>query len=332
MRKLFWLAAVCLVASAGAVYMGAAYASRHPDSWLGRCVTATTCKGMGCVGGSLVGAVHQVVSTTARDADLTAVSSSKLTLLPTPDECPQVSLCPPAAEACEPIQVSMPDQPPGFTPAQPGQDGCQGIAHPGCDLPPGAVAFEECEPPSQPVPSCPVCEPREAMVMPTCMDDSTDQDSPMPYVADEPENKEDTSPFSAWFSWLTQGSGKNVVGHKESDLVPATPSVPQPYPAGMAPSTPLDPPNCMEDPGYSHQYPGCPHMGGCPFGPCCPPMDGVTPPDLKKDKKHVNAEHQAHFLPQQSGEDQAIRPCDVDTMECRPSDIKTADYDPDQPY
>lgn len=40
MRKVVWLGAVLIVASAAAVYMAADYAARHPDSYLGRCAAA----------------------------------------------------------------------------------------------------------------------------------------------------------------------------------------------------------------------------------------------------------------------------------------------------
>ena len=40
MRRVVWLGVVLIVASAGAVYMAADYAARHPNSYLGRCAAA----------------------------------------------------------------------------------------------------------------------------------------------------------------------------------------------------------------------------------------------------------------------------------------------------
>jgi hypothetical protein len=163
------------------------------------------------------------------------------------------------------------------------------------------------------------------MVMPVCTDDDSCQDTHMPYVEDA-EKKEDACALDAWFSWLTGGCSKKDGPHKESDLVPTSPMCPMPCPSGMGMSPPLDPPNCMEDPDYSKQYPGCPHMGGCPgHGPCCPPMEGPMAPPVEKGSKDGKANPMSLFQKTQFSDpptpDAGPGVGKLDTMECRPSDL-----------
>src|SRR5262249_53550284 len=96
---------------------------------------------------------------------------------------------------------------------------------------------------------------------------------------------------------------------------------------------PSRPPSCQEDPYHEHQYPGCPHMGGCQRGGQCTP-----PPATPKVKHHKKKKKKAHPVSvsrankKQTGKDpENSGVSGVDTMECRPSDVHLDEMDTSKP-
>jgi hypothetical protein len=91
--------------------------------------------------------------------------------------------------------------------------------------------------------------------------------------------------------------------------------------------------NLQEDPHYHHQYPSCPYTGHCPYPYHVPVVTPVTSPRPAKPKK--KPEHVTHKPVKKTvfilnGLEYTIHP-DIDTMECRPSDIH-GEMDNDGPY
>jgi hypothetical protein len=315
MRKAFWCGAVGLVAGVGAVYLAAAYAERHPESWFGRCVTKPVLRRQTVAQrqGSLMAALSQAVVAAYQKttAEMNAYQACKVHPQAMVEECPEnPSVYAPAVEATEPIQVTD-------------------------------TAPEPYSPPQTP---CASPMPEEQMVMPVCPEEKNPS-CPMPYAEDGMQPNDDYFPFSTWFSWLQDRPHKKG-SQEESEMVPqAEPMVPAtdptypayPFPPGVDPVSPPGLPNCQESPYHQHQYPGCPYMGGCPYGGgrCSPPpVQEPTPPKAlkKKKKKKLKLTPASLIRKLKKGIDaEEIKKGEavprLDTMECRPSDIPYDDKD-----
>ncbi len=361
MRKVFYLGAAGLVASASIVYLAADYACRHPNSWVARCLTASMSlptAGMSensapTKPGAPVGRAVCAMPSMPKGAYPTYKNRQpKLMLEPVAEECPDYPPHQAPAEACEPIQVPMPGQ--ASAGAEPGS-AVEGVISSGTEpyhkphhKKKHAEIPEECEvvPPSMPQPQ--VCGQEEAVYMPPYPEGEKTEavSAKEPYAEEEAEASEDKEesgcPLCAWFAWLQQLAGQQK-GHKKchapkaSDLVPETGTVP--CPTGMEESDPSRPPSCQEAPEYQPQYPGCPstscpYMGGCGAGGvCCPPPATDTTPKVKHHKKKkvkaqpVSLRHKAKT---KANDDDKVS--GVDTMECRPSDAHLDEMDPNQMY
>jgi hypothetical protein len=324
MRKAFWCGAVGMIAGIAAVYGAAIYAERHPGSWFSHCLTKPVGESAVAAHTSslIVNLGEAVASATGEVVPMTPRRSCKVECEAVAEECPNVCDNPPAVEATEPIQVTETDD--GST-----VSGC-------CHTP------EESEAGSQPQPECGAVVPDE-VVMPVCPEENNGSAS-MPY-ADEAKADDECSPFSTWFNWLRSPDKKPGM-NEESDAIPqAEPQTPvmdptyPPYPPGVDPVTPPGMPNCQMDPYHQHQYPGCPYMGGCPYGGsrCSPPpvQEPTTSKINKKKKKKKLKLTPASLLrkvkkgadaEELNAEERGVP--GVDTMECRPSDLPAENKDP----
>ncbi len=112
-----------------------------------------------------------------------------------------------------------------------------------------------------------------------------------------------------------------------------------------------EPPQCLEDPAYQHQYPGCPYTEKCPQSTPSTKTDAVRSmkpknkkpadedlkPDSKIDPQSRMINPQKYDLPARlrqllpgdstEAEEQPSHP-EVDTMEFRPSDARPGEFDP----
>jgi len=106
-----------------------------------------------------------------------------------------------------------------------------------------------------------------------------------------------------------------------------------------------EPPQCLEDPAYQHQYPGCPYTEKCPQSTPSTKTDAVrsmkpknkkpADEDLKPQSRMINPQNYdlparlRQLLPGDSteAEEQPSHP-EVDTMEFRPSDARPGEFDP----
>jgi hypothetical protein len=356
MRKVFYLGAAGLVASASIVYLAADYACRHPDSWVTRCLTAsivvqtdgTSGSSTPTQAGAGVGqAVCAMPSMPVHKYPTYKNRQPKLMLEPVAEECPDYPFQKAPAEACEPIQIPMPGQ--ASAEAQPGS-AVEGVISSGTEPyhksshKKHSEVPEECEvvPPSMPQPQ--VCGQEENAYMPPYPqgDKAGAVFAGGKYVEEDALIKEESDcPLCGWFTWLKQLAGQQK-GHKKckapkaSDLVPGTATGTVPCPAGMEESDPSRPPSCQEAPEYQQAYPGCPHMGGCGSGGvCCPPPATETTPKVKHHKKKkVKAQpvSMSHKAKTTADDDESPNVSGVDTMECRPSDAHLDEMDPNQLY
>jgi len=112
-----------------------------------------------------------------------------------------------------------------------------------------------------------------------------------------------------------------------------------------------EPPQCLEDPAYQHQYPGCPYTEKCPQSTPSTKTDAVRSmkpknkkpahedlkPDSKIDPQSRMINPQKYDLPARlrqllpgdstEAEEQPSHP-EVDTMEFRPTDARPGEFDP----
>jgi hypothetical protein len=244
-------------------------------------------------------------------------------------ECPNLAAAA-AVEALEPIQVGGPE--PAAQPQTPAT---------AAPCPEGVVTAGYTEPKECEEALMPPCMPEvaeDAVLMPMCCDEE-ETATFMPYVEEDPEAKHDLAfPFNLWFYWL-KARGATGDSH-EQEMVPEAPRGEPVGPEGFAPTHRAGTPDCQVDPGYPHEYSGCPHMGGCcpNSGHCLPPAPPADKPVEKKSKKVIKAHPTSlfHFLlPGKSElpvEDDCTSRGAVDTMECRPMDVKNAGFDPNEPF
>jgi hypothetical protein len=343
MRKLFWWSAGCVVAGVVAVSLAAHHISHYPDSWLGKCfIPAAREPARHQAGTAMAAAVESAVARLTQPGDQAMEINGKLRAQPMPEECAEAAPGPQFVEANEPIQVGGPGSPAGFNDSVPAEAGTPAAVVPGCPVPmPGGQ--EECEPAGPFMPPCPVCEPEDKLYMPPCPEDEDGKQMHLPYVGEGGDMKEEFElPTSVWFHWLLQKeTPPKETKDRSEQLVPVTPGVAPETPEESEPAVPMNPPRCEEDPHYHHQYPGCPYMGGCPFGgPCTPEMKPQEAPTLKKDKKKkVQAMPMSFSRKLRTLLDGGleVKECHtdeikLDTMECRPSDLKLAGLDPHAPF
>ena len=343
MRKLFWWGAG-LVGCAAALYTAADYAGQHPESWLGRCLAGGAGKAVTrSGGGGLPSCLIRAGAAAGRAYGRITRQACKLMAEPAPG-CPGGASCPAPAEASEPIQVNVPGLAGGCSEPCPAGDGDAEAC-----WPPPADGGQECEaglymtpcPEDEPegilyMPPCPEDGPEGILYMPPCPEDGPQQPLTMPY-ADQcgKAAKGMCCPLGSWLHGRKQDA-KDGGRPEPTDVVPAMPYAgPDASTPAVEPVGPGDPPSCQEDPYASHQYPGCPHMGGC----CAPPMKHPEPPRRKKGQNDVQADPASLFRlmklskPDSRADGECIGSCGtVDTMECRPSDLANTGFDPHDPF
>jgi hypothetical protein len=265
MRKVFWMGAAGLVASASLVYLAADFACRHPESWLSRCVTASMRRPITPENKRAATPQAEAGATVGQAVcGMTPVRPNhqpKLMLEPIAEQCPEAPSLTPPAEDCEPIQVPTPGQ--TTLPVQDPGSAVDGITSSGTEpyrktrskKETGAIP-EECEvvPPSMPEPQ--VCGQEDFSYMPPYPEGEKPEVTPVnvPYVEEDAEAaQEPDCPLSVWFSWLKEMVGKQKSGKKchmpkKSDLVPNASGNEATVPSGLDAVDPSRPPSCQEDP------------------------------------------------------------------------------------
>jgi hypothetical protein len=178
--------------------------------------------------------------------------------------------------------------------------------------------------------------------MPRCPEDSNSREMHMPYVDENRERALEFSPRGCtWFDLLLGTAGDYLFGGKghNEELIPAKPGVAPETPEESEPAVPRNPPKCQEEPGCQYQYPGCPFLEDFPCGATCP--DSIKAPKAapaKKPKKKVEAIPMSFSRALRSLLDGGVEvkdddvPSRLDTMECRPSDLRLPGLDPHEPF
>jgi hypothetical protein len=289
MRKLFWGGAA-LMAFWAAVYLTSSYACRHPDSWLGRC-TGASCRVEAVVAFNPFTTLAQLLAERGQQVGCVepAPEADDLKLAPWSEEKDQegkVVGAVEAAEALEPIHVQE------------------------AVVPEPAEELGETEEPQLAPADLDATYKPASVYMPPCYDEQA-EDHPecMPMAEDGCGEDKGCCPLKAFFHWFMGTSG--------------SPAAEESAPAEDCPACPGEEevPNCQEDPVYHHQYPSCPYMGGgCPSPGHCPAPAPATGPghDIPAHPKCPPG------CPRPDGD--SCVPCpahhDVDTTECRPSDLE----------
>lgn len=367
MRKVLWCCAALAIAVAGLCHGMAVYASRHPESQVGRCVIGAygwwvshdpVYKAASRTARQVRGIVVSVTSSSTGATGAGAAAAAETDAVP--EAAPGVAQ--EAEEApcprCLPGRIRINEEE---------EVRSTGVGTPFPILPPGE---QECEPAGPFEPPCGnalrdlSCIPQVWQVqaveelddVPPFMPPAIDEDMPtvMPHAIDAVEESE------AWWQSWWRGVIESIKDKVEPGVVPEE-------------SEPAKPPECKEDPNYPYHYPGCPYTGACPYTgrcytppaytepvkpipPACDPdnlgkrLDGEEP--MKKTKKRKKKD--AEPLPPPHGEEESSltpgaaflrevmkslsRPADqgaaargVDTMEFRRSDARPHDFEP-MPY
>jgi hypothetical protein len=331
MRKLFSGGMVTLAVGVVAFAGVADHVRCCPDTWLSRRFLPA----IESPRGSLIGVVSGTIAYARANAPAPE-PAGKLMAVPMTEECADEPLGPQVVEASEPIQVGTPAL--VANGEAPGPE-C-GLAATGSLEACGLAAAVPPDPTLVPVPTL---VPEETMTMPTCPDEDDSQKLCMPYAEEHGNPTDARSFFDAWFHWLKKDVGKEGDGDDPVEkLVPYDPTVAPEFPAEKESAAPMNPPKCEEDPNYHHQYPGCPYTGGCPYG------EGRCPPEMKpeaapvpkpKNKMKVQASPMSRTRKLRTLLDGGLdlKECHtdeikLDTMECRPSDMRGVGFDPKAPF
>jgi hypothetical protein len=301
MRKLYWGCAALAVAAGGLVYGTAEYTYRHPDSLVGRCVTAAyrMTSSFGPVfrtGAYLVGTVAG--ATTASDADdeiCEIPDEPEPVVIAEPEECPVEEHLTPVAAVADPNRGRLPgkividegEEPP----LAKDDDVLAGLTSRAVE-----AVSKQFSGVTEIMQTSIVTEARK---MPYCHDDDIQQ-RVMPRVeeAEDLEVKPPANPI--WNSFLPKGT--EVGSNEESE------------PSHLSN-------DCREDPSAPLQIPGCPY----PAGKKCPKQDvgGEEPSEMPPVKKKSKRAEPDKVM--KKSYDDARRYPDlmhpaIDTMEFRPSD------------
>jgi hypothetical protein len=320
MRKLTWSCAAVAVAASGFVFGTAEYTYRHPDSLLGRCVTAAfrMTSSFGPVfrtGAYVVG----TVAGTASDADediCEIPEEPEPVLIAEPEVCPVEQPLAPVAAFADPNRGRLPgkividegDEPPlaeapskaiyeveavsrRLDGAHSVPDFCSGLTDRAL-----AAVSQQFDSANGIVQASVTVETRK---MPYCLEDDTPS-RVMP-CADDSEDLEAKPPANPiWNLFLPKGT--EVGGDEESIAGPLSN-------------------NCREDPSAPLQIPGCPY----PASKKCPKQEagGEEPSEMPPVKKKSKQSEPDKVM--KKSYDDARRYPDlmhpaIDTMEFRPSD------------
>ncbi len=332
MRKMVRIGAVAVAASAVFFYLAASYALHHPHSLLMQCLVTSFHLGTDHnpffeVGQTVGKTAYRVAQAEVTESDMATEEEEQLLCVP-PDT--------PAGEESKPSAI--PPENRDFIIRT-----IKGDLHPAPlahnsettrrDLPmPMFGAPELCLP-------GPTDDEDYPKFMPGCLDD----DAPaVPPMADNPEGKSSTDPLFKFWLGLFESAAQEA-----DDMNAAEPQEESHY------FHDEEPPQCLEDPAYQHQYPGCPFTGKCPEQ-CDPPKITVPVPAVKPKpgkkpsgaqmkpngqfestghmmdpKKYELPARLRQLLPSDSteAEEEPAHP-EVDTMEFRPTDARPGEFDP----
>jgi hypothetical protein len=326
MRKMIWCGGVVLFAGVCAVYFAAYYAAENPDSLVARCARAAYYVGMRC---------NPLVLLNQRPAEQAFAGRP----------VPGAGLPLPAPE--------IPGEEPEEAPLQQ-PEAVESIivedTDPVASVPVGQTA-EPARIPEDDAGLAPADDNVEKLplTMPYADEDDADVDAAGFGCAC----------MTGFFKQLLQGSEqckkerpacnglmesvvefvRELLGQDgdamEEAEVPADPVQIGPGPDGeeAQDSRALPNPNSglREDPYYHHQYPGCPYSGPCPY-PHSPVLPPVTKPSKKSNQprpqSHLNVNEdrimqwttEAAFTSILNHPEGIVHP-EVDTMECRPTDV-----------
>jgi hypothetical protein len=319
MRKVIWCSTAAVVFGTAAVFLAAYYAAQHPASFLGRCAHLGYQLGVRCnplvfVGNRAPDHREPVAQPGKPIADACFPIPEPEILGDEHQEPPLADLPP---EVVEPIVVDAEDDTDDSVQAPPVQSEhgtSSDNARP--DSPPAVNKDEEKLPPA----------------MPYTDDDSKDMAS-----------LSDCACMSRVFRWVMQkdntaGNGSapsspcgnrslaqcimdclkqlndENTGTGESAAVPADPVSNDESQENAAPHKP-GAADLREDPNYHQQYPSCPYTGGCPY-PHQYTVPKVQPTETPKTSPRDN---------NVSTDPDNVVHAEVDTMECRPTDLPVTD-------
>lgn len=333
MRKMVRISAIAVAASAVFFYLAASYALRHPESLLTQCVLTsfhlgTDNNALYKVGRSVGRTAYRIAQAESADSDMTTEEEEQLLCVP-PEPLP-------VQEAHESSTVS-PEQREFIIRTvkdQLSQHPLNDSNANSRDLPmPFFAGPEFCTP-------APIDDEDYPKIMPPCTDlDDTPQ--AMPPAAEM--KRANDSLFEFW-----QGLFESATEEAES-MGAALPQSESHY------FHDEEPPQCLEDPAYQHQYPGCPFTGKCPGmersnSPyLVDPVPTVRPKKFKKLSDHEmksNGQDDPtaqtsdpskyelparlrQLLPSDSTEaEEEPSHSEVDTMEFRPTDARPGEFAP----
>jgi len=333
MRKKARIVAIALAAGGVFFYLAASYAVHHPESLLTQCILTSFHLGpehnpFYQVGRAVGRTAFRVAQAEIGDNDMTTEEQEALECVPPdpeplPDDAPrEPSIISP--EQRDFIIATIQEQLPSVhtelnAKSSSGDSSVQLFGEP-----------QLCSPP------LPV-EDDYPKVMPHCTDEDVPEHMPCPA-----ESKSSSDPLFKFWLDLFESAAKEA-----NDMSGAEPQEESHY------FHDEEPPQCLEDPAYQHQYPGCPYTGKCPGkesttspkiidpAPTVKPKNANKRPEMKQDgnadptgylfdpKKYELPARLRQLLPGDSteAEEEPSHP-EVDTMEFRPTDARPGEFNP----
>jgi hypothetical protein len=330
MRTILRIGVIAVAAGAVVIYLATTYALHHPESVLAQ----STITGLQLTAG--FHPVYHAGAAVGRAASRIAGGPSAAVQL-TPEEEEQLLCVPPDPM---PVEEAAPLEPPAISQAQRDfilqtikEELQRHRQNRDDDTVPTGSPQTRLRPVSQVEPPIAKEEDDFPNTMPHCLDDAEMPDM-MPGAVDSGSTKSNDPLFEFW------------LGLFESARDGEAPAEPARYYHDE------EPPQCLEDPTYQYQYPGCPYTGKSPQeeksgipkmmkpAPDVKPMQ-KSPDDLPAGskrrtikgmtdpKKYELPARLRQNLPGDSTEaqEEPAHP-DVDTTEFRPSDAHPGDFDP----
>lgn len=330
MSRKLRVGAVAAAAAAVFFYLAAGYALHHPESLLTQCVVTTFHLGTDHnpffrIGQSVGRAAYRVAQAEALAADMTGEEEEQLVCVPE-----------------EPIPVQ--DEPNSHSIISPEQRDFiihtiqeqLAASHVDADSPtqsrllpmPRFAEPELCVPP-----------PLEQEQFPTFMPSCSDEGDFLVDTSKTPEKRSNDALFQFWLGLFQD------VAKEDSDMNGTEPQDASHY------FHDEEPPQCLEDPAYQHQYPGCPYTGKSILDKSTQPkeIDSITntkPKSRHKTPDGVMKQEDSTDLPKiewgkyelparlrqllpevNESADEPTHP-EVDTMEFRPSDARRGEFNP----
>lgn len=334
MRKMVRIGMVATAAAAVFFYLAATYALRHPESLLTQCVITsfhlgTDNNALYKVGRSVGRTAFRIAQIETADSDMTTEEEEQLLCVP-PEPLPVEEAKEPSVispEQREFIIRTIKEQLPSHQIISDSNGNSRKLPLPLFNPPPLCMPPEECD---EDYPK----------IMPPCTDDGNGSKN-MPRAAEL--KRDNDSLFEFWQGLFDSTS-------KDDETMGAPEAQPEKHYFHDE-----EPPQCLEDPAYQHQYPGCPFTGKCPgMKQSDSPLMIDPVPDIKpkKSKKSLEIERKANskadpgcqmsnpskyelparlrqLLPGDSteAEEEPSHP-EVDTMEFRPSDAHPGEFNP----